>query len=284
MRIGVIGGSGLYDIEELQNRTWKKIDTPFGEPSDEFLLADFKGVEVAFLPRHGRGHKISPSDINYRANIYGMKSLGVEKIISVAACGSLKEEIKPLDFVIPSQFIDRTGGRKSTFFENGIVAHIGFGHPVCDELSDITYNQAEELDVNVHRGGTYLNIEGPQFSTIAESNLYRSWNADIIGMTNMTESRLAREAEICYGVIATVTDFDCWRQTDEAVSVEMVLENLKKNNANSKKIIESVLPKLGKQRTCDCKDSLKYSIITQPDAIPEQTKKKLSILIDKYIK
>jgi 5'-methylthioadenosine phosphorylase len=284
VKIGIIGGSGLYDIEELKNREWVKVDTPFGKASDDFLRAELEGVEVIFLPRHGRKHNISPSEINYRANIYGMKSLGVEKIVSVAACGSLKEDIKPLDFLIPDQFIDRTAGRKSTFFEAGIVVHIGFGRPVCDSLSAVLYETASKLDLRVHYRGTYVNIEGPQFSTIAESNLYRSWDADIIGMTNMTEARLAREAEICYGVIAAVTDYDCWRDTGEPVSVEMVMDNFKQNNANSKKIITSVIPKLTKQRLCECKDSLKYSIVTQPESVPKETKDKLGILIDKYIK
>ncbi len=287
MKIGIIGGSGLYDIEGLKDRKWVKVDTPFGEPSDEFLTAIYNDKQIVFLPRHGRHHTISPSKINYRANIYAMKSLGVERIISVTACGSLKEEIKPLDFVIPDQFIDRTkANRDSTFFDEGIVAHIGFAHPVCDNLSEIVYEYAQEKGIKIHKGGIYLNMEGPQFSTIAESNMYRQWSASIIGMTNLTEAKLAREAEMCYITLAAVTDYDCWRQTGQAVTVEMVLANLKKNAENSKNIVKSILSNQGldKERTCTCKDSLKYSVVTQPEFIPQQTKDKLGIIIDKYIK
>ncbi len=284
-KVGIIGGSGLYDIEELDEKRWVKIDTPFGQPSDDFLLARLQGREVVFLSRHARGHKISPSEINYRANIYGMKLLGVERIISVTACGSLKEELKPLDFVIPDQFVDRTNqARKYTFFDKGIVVHINFAHPVCNDLSKALYEAAKKTGVNVHSGGIYINIEGPQFSTLAESNLYRSWGMDIIGMTNMTEARLAREAEMCYATLAAITDYDCWHKSHASVSVDMILDNLKKNVENSKRILKNVVSLLSERRTCLCAESLKYSIITSPNLIPEDIKSKLNIIIGKYIK
>jgi len=283
-KIGIIGGSGLYNIEELEDKKWVKINTPFGEPSDEFLLAKLEGKEVVFLPRHGRGHRISPSEINFPANIYGMKSLDVERIISVTACGSLKEEIKPLDFVIPTQFIDRTNqARICTFFSQGLVAHVGFAHPVCEDLVRIVYEKAKGAGVTVHLGGTYINIEGPQFSTLAESNLYRSWGLDIIGMTNMTEARLAREAEICYVTLAAVTDYDCWHQEEESVTVDIILNNLRQNVNHAKKILKFVISGIDKERTCSCKEALKFAIATNPKLIPEQTKEKLKIIIGKYI-
>lgn len=284
-RIGIIGGSGLYKIEGI--RAVKKISmsTPFGKPSDKFIIGKLQNREVVFLPRHGVGHRILPSEINCRANIYGMKKLGVDRIISVSACGSLKEELKPLDFVIPGQFVDRTNqARKQTFFGAGIVAHIGFAAPVCPELSAAVYNSAKELGINIHLGGTYLNMEGPAFSTKAESNLYRRWGMDIIGMTNMPEAKLAREAEICYVTLAAVTDYDCWRECEEAVTVDMIVQNLLKNIENAKRIIASSLPRISPQRGCGCKDALKYAIITQKKVIPAKVKRGLSLIIGKYIK
>jgi 5'-methylthioadenosine phosphorylase len=284
-RIGVIGGSGLYDIEGIEIKEKRKINTPFGDPSDEYIIGELSGKEAVFLPRHGKGHPINPSKINYRANIYGMKKLGVERIISVSACGSLKESIKPLDFVIPLQFVDRTNqARKYTFFDEGITAHIGFAHPVCGELADIVAEAAKKLEQGVHVGETYLNMEGPQFSTLAESNLYRSWGMDIIGMTNMPEARLAREAEICYVTLAAVTDYDCWHETEEAVSVDVIIDNLKKNVENAKKILKDAISQLGDARSCGCKDALKYAILTDPKVISKEARKRLDILIGKYIK
>ncbi|MBM3251401.1 MAG: S-methyl-5'-thioadenosine phosphorylase [Candidatus Omnitrophica bacterium] len=283
-KIGIIGGSGLYQIEGLKNAKEVEIKTPFGEPSDKYVIGSLENTEIAFLPRHGKGHRISPSELNFRANIFGMKKLGVERIISVTACGSLKQEFKPLDFVIPDQFVDRTHkARPDTFFEKGIVAHVVFADPVCSDLSKTLYNCAKELGITVHYGGTYLNMEGPAFSTRAESELYRKWGMDIIGMTNLQEAKLAREAEICYATLAAVTDFDCWHQTEEEVSIDMIIQNLQKNIENAKKILKSAIKRLGKDRTCDCKDALKYAIITSKELIPAQIKKDLSIIIGKYI-
>jgi 5'-methylthioadenosine phosphorylase len=284
-RIGIIGGSGLYNIEGLKVKECLKVKTPFGNPSSEFLVGELSGKEVVFLPRHGKGHHISPSEINYRANIYGMKKLGVEWIISVSACGSLKEELKPLDFVIPLQFVDRTNqARKYTFFDEGIVAHISFSNPVCPDLANLVSGAAKDSKAAVHLGGTYLNMEGPQFSTLAESNLYRSWGMDIIGMTNMAEARLAREAEICYVTLAAVTDYDCWREAEEAVSIEVIINNLKKNVENAKKILKNIVSRIPENRTCGCKDSLKYAVITDRSVISKEVKKKLDVLIGKYVK
>lgn len=284
-KIGIIGGSGLYDMAELESKRRIKVNTPFGKPSDDFLLAKLQGQEIVFLSRHARGHRLSPSVINYRANIYGLKSLGVERIISVTACGSLKEQYKPLDFIIPDQFVDRTNqARIYTFFDEGITAHISLAYPICKDLAKMLYKAAKKAGVNVHLGGVYLNMEGPQFSTLAESNLYRSWGMDIIGMTNMTEARLAREAEICYVTLAAVTDYDCWHESHSTVTVDMILDNLNKNVDNSKRILTEVMPFIIEQRNCSCQDALKYSIITNPESIPNQTKEKLNIIIGKYIK
>ncbi len=283
-KIGIIGGSGLYDMEALEDKKWIKVKTPFGCPSDELLVAKLGEKEVVFLCRHGRGHKISPSMINYRANIFAMKSLGVSEIISVSACGSLKEELKPLDFVIPDQFLDRTQGRKSTFFDNGVVAHVSFAQPICGNLSQALHNAAREQGVTVHFGGTYINMEGPQFSTLAESNLYRKWNIDIIGMTNATEAKLAREAEICYATLAAVTDYDCWRSSGEEVSVDIILDNLNKNTANAKKILKTAISSFSPEENCPCKSSLRTAIVTRPEFISDATKDNLDIIIGKYIK
>ncbi|UCG35764.1 MAG: S-methyl-5'-thioadenosine phosphorylase [Candidatus Omnitrophota bacterium] len=283
-RIGIIGGSGLYQLEGVKVKKEISLNTPFGDPSDKFILVELDGREVVFLPRHGKAHSISPSRINYRANIYGMKKLNVGWIISVSACGSLKEELKPLDFVIPTQFVDRTNqARAHTFFDEGIVAHIGFAQPICTELAKVVQKAAEGVGVTVHYGGTYLNMEGPQFSTLAESNLYRSWGLDIIGMTNMAEARLAREAEICYSSLAAVTDYDCWHQTEESVSVDIILDNLRRNVDNAKKVIKSAISAISKARSCSCENALKYAIVTQAPAIPKKVKQKLDIIIGKYI-
>ena len=284
-KIGVIGGSGLYNIEGIRIKEKKKLETPFGEPSDEFIIGDLGGKEVVFLPRHDKFHSISPTHINYRANIYGMKSLGVTKIISVSACGSLKEELKPLDFVIPLQFVDRTNqARKHTFFDKGIVAHISFSQPVCVQLAKSLSQAAKANNVAVHLGGTYLNMEGPQFSTLAESNLYRNWGMDIIGMTNMAEARLAREAEICYTTLAAVTDYDCWHETAESVTIDVIIENLRKNVDNSKKILKTAISQINIDEKCVCHEALKYAIITRPEGISKDNKKRLSLIIGKYIK
>jgi 5'-methylthioadenosine phosphorylase len=284
-RIGIIGGSGLYKIDGITNIKEVSIKTPFGDPSAKYVLGELEGKEVAFLPRHGVGHVISPTEINYRANIYGMKQLGVERIISVSACGSLKEEMRPMDFVVVDQFVDRTNyGREMTFFGDGVVAHIEFSHPVCGELSKAIFESAKSLGVRVHPKGTYLNMEGPAFSTLAESNLYRSWGMDIIGMTNLAEAKLAREAEICYSTLAAVTDYDCWHPTHESVTLEMIINYLNKNIDNAKKILVGVLKNIKEERSCKCKDALKFAIITDRKLIPDKAKKDLDILIGKYLK
>lgn len=284
-RIGIIGGSGLYKIEGIKDVKEAIVKTPFGEPSDKLITGNLEGKEVVFLPRHGLGHRISPTEINYRANIYAMKKLGVERIISVTACGSLKEELRPLDFVVVDQFVDRTNqARNMTFFGNGIVSHIVFAHPICAELSKVIYDAGKRLNLNMHNGGTYVNMEGPAFSTLAESNLYRSWGMDVIGMTNMPEAKLAREAEICYSTLACVTDYDCWHPQHESVTIDMVIQNLLKNVDNAKKTISEVVKNLKPDRNCSCKDALKYAIITDKKLIPEKVKKDLDIIIGKYIR
>jgi len=288
-RIGIIGGSGLDKMEGIKKAKEIEIDTPFGDPSGKFVIGNLEGKEVVFLPRHGVGHHISPSEINYRANIYGMKKLGVERIISVTACGSLKEDIRPLDFVVVDQYVDRTNhAREMTFFDQGIVAHISFSHPVCKELSELLYDAGYEasksLRIKMHKGGTYINMEGPAFSTMAESELYRSWGMDIIGMTNLPEAKLAREAEICYSTLACVTDYDCWHPQYEIITIDMVIRNLQRNIENAKRILASVIKKLPQKRTCTCKDALKYAIITDKKLIPPKIKKDLDIIIGKYVK
>ncbi|MGE5197334.1 MAG: S-methyl-5'-thioadenosine phosphorylase [Deltaproteobacteria bacterium] len=284
-RIGIIGGSGLYKIEGIKNIKSVAVETPFGAPSDKFIVGKLEGKEVVFLPRHGVGHRIAPSQINYRANIYGMKKLGVDRIISVTACGSLKEELRPMDFVVVDQFVDRTSiGRNMSFFGSGIVAHIVFAHPVCPDLSGAVYTAGINLELRIHKGGTYLNMEGPAFSTLAESRLYRSWGMDVIGMTNMPEAKLAREAEICYSTLAAVTDYDCWHPQHESVTVEMVIGNLLKNIENSKKILSAVISEIPQERNCSCKDALKYAIITDKKMIKPKVKKDLKLLIGKYVR
>ena len=283
--VGVIGGSGLYEIDGISNIREVAPKTPFGDPSDHFVTGTLEGTRVVFLPRHGKGHRISPSAINYRANIYGMKELGVEAIISVSACGSLKEEYKPMDFVVPDQFLDRTRkGRADTFFTDGIVAHVALADPISPEIADIIYAAAKKLKLTVHKGGTYVNMEGPQFSTKAESNLYRKWDMDIIGMTNLTEAKLAREAEISYATLAAVTDYDCWHTSHESVTVEMIIACLNKNVANAKNILKAAIPQVGKLKKFSAANALQYAIITNRDMIPLTVKKDLAPIIGKYIR
>ena len=288
-RIGIIGGSGLYSIEGMRNQSRVKVDTPFGNPSDEMDIGELEGKEVVFLPRHGRGHRLLPSEVNYRANIWAMKKLGVDWIISVSAVGSFKKELKPLDVVLVDQFFDRTNqGRKHTFFGEGIVAHIMFAHPTCSELRKVLYEAGKEAaeGATMHGGGTYLNMEGPAFSTKAESLIYQSWGIDVIGMTNMSEARLAREAEICYAVMAMVTDYDCWIEDDpEAiVNIDMVVQNLKKNAEFARRIIRQAILKIPEERSCECASALKYAIITKRDLIPRETLEKLEPIGGRYIR
>jgi 5'-methylthioadenosine phosphorylase len=266
VKIGIIGGSGLYKMGIIDDADEVSVDTPFGKPSDKITIGKIAGTEIAFLPRHGKGHGIPPHQVNYRANIFALKECGVEYLISTAAVGSLKKEIKPCDFVIANQIFDRSFKRATTFFEDGIVAHVSFADPFCKILSDLAYNTAKEAKVDVHRG-TYICMEGPQFSTRAESNIYRKWGLDIIGMTLAPEAKLAREAEMCLASICTVTDYDCWYEGEEDVSVSNVVENLKKNDKNMANIIKTLIPKINYKRTCECKNALKYAVITSPDLI-----------------
>ena len=280
--LGFIGGPGLYDIAGLTDRQEVEVSTPFGDPSDTIVTGSLEGVRVAFLPRHGKGHRISPTEIPVRANIYALKSLGVKRILSVSAVGSLKEELRPLDLVIPDQIIDRTRSRVSTFFGDGLVAHVGFADPFCPNLRQAAVESAHGL-ATVHDGGTYVVIEGPQFSTRAESALYRSWGADIIGMTALPEAKLAREAEICYATLAFVTDYDVWREAEEDVSVEMVVANLMKNVDTARSIIRNIAARPPATRSCACRNALETAIITSRDLIPPQTRQRLALLIDKYL-
>jgi 5'-methylthioadenosine phosphorylase len=284
IEIGIIGGSGLYDMAELTDREEKSISTPFGDPSGPYVLGTLRGKRVAFLARHGVGHRILPSELNFRANIYGFKVLGVERILSASAVGSLKQEYKPLDILVPDQFVDRTTGRISTFFGRGLVAHVAFAHPLCGQLSAIAADSAEKVGATVHRGGTYVNMEGPQFSTLAESRLYRSWGMDVIGMTNLQEAKLAREAEMCYATIALVTDYDCWHPDHDAVTVDLIIANLLQNAVTAQKTIAEAIDRIAGPRTCACKDALATAIITQAALVPEQTKKDLAPIVGKYIK
>lgn len=282
--VGVIGGSGLYEMEGLSEVGSIRLDTPFGAPSDEFITGVLEGVRMVFLPRHGRGHRLLPSEVNYRANIYGMKKLGVTHLVSVSAVGSMKEEIAPGHIVIPDQFIDRTNGtRANTFFGNGIVAHVQFADPVCSELSGVLYNAAVETGATVHRGGTYICMEGPAFSTRTESNMYRSFGVSVIGMTNIPEAKLAREAELCYGVIALATDYDCWHESHEDVSVDAILAIIKKNVSTAKAIIGNTVRLIAPDRKCCCPSALQYAIITDRAVIPEQSRANLDIIIGKYL-
>ncbi len=282
-KIGVIGGSGLYEMEGMTRVKKVRLRTPFGNPSDVITIGSLEGMRIAFLPRHGKGHHISPTELPVRANIYALKSLGVEWIISVSAVGSLKEEIRPLDLVIPDQLIDRTKSRVNTFFGKGLVAHVAFADPFCPILSEILNQTAIDMGASVHQGGTYLAMEGPLFSTKAESNLYRSWGASIIGMTALPEAKLAKEAEICYATLACVTDYDCWHETEESVTIEMALVNLEKNVAIAKGIVRTAAARIPQNRECDCAQALKNAIITAPEKIPGQMKRDLRLLIGKYI-
>jgi len=284
VEIGIIGGSGLYDIAELTDREEKRVTTPFGDPSAPYVLGTLGGKRVAFLARHGIGHRLLPSELNFRANIYGFKVLGVERILSASAVGSLKEEYRPLDIVVPDQFFDRTAGRVSTFFGRGIAAHIAFAHPICGTLAAIAADAAGSVGARVHRGGTYVNMEGPQFSTLAESNQYRSWGMDVIGMTNLQEAKLAREAEICYTTLALVTDYDCWHPDHDSVTVDLIVANLVQNAVTARKTIVQAVSRIEGPRTCACKDALATAIITRPEYIPASVKHELEPIIGQYVK
>jgi len=285
IKIGIIGGSGLYQMPELLNVEDLELDTPFGKPSDAFIAGTLEGERVVFLPRHGRGHSFTPTEVPYRANIYAMKMLGVERILSASAVGSLQEQYAPLDMVIPDQFFDRTRARahESTFFGEGIVAHVTFAHPVCDELGDILEEACKVTEVKTHRRGTYLCMEGPAFSTKAESEVYRSWNMDVIGMTNLQEAKLAREAEICYATLALVTDYDCWHPGHDDVTIDIVVEYLNKNVRNAQLIMKDAVKRLsGSERGCKCGSALKNAIFTAPHLWPADTRQKLDVIVKKY--
>jgi len=281
--IGIIGGSGLYAMPGLSGVREERVETPFGEPSEVFALGELEGRRVAFLARHGKGHRILPSEINFRANIYAMKALGVERILSVSAVGSLKEEHKPTDFVIPDQFIDRTFARTATFFGEGVVAHVGFGDPVCATVAGAFAAACAEVGVVGKLGGTYVCMEGPQFSTRAESNLYRSWGADVIGMTNLQEAKLAREAEICYATMAMVTDYDCWREGHDDVTVEQVVAVLHQNAENAGKVVRAAVTAMPRERACGCATALQYAILTDRSVIPQATRERLRLILGRYL-
>ena len=292
--IGIIGGSGLYDMAELTDRKEDRITTPFGEPSAPYVTGTLRGKRVAFLARHGLGHRFLPTELNFRANIFGFKTLGVEYLLSASAVGSLKEQYRPLDMLVPDQFFDRTRGRVSTFFGRGLVAHVGFAHPFCRPLSDAVYRAAQAAGLGpaaagaspapvVHMGGTYVCMEGPQFSTLAESQLYRSWGMDVIGMTNLQEAKLAREAEICYATIALITDYDCWHPSHDQVTVDMIIANLTENARNAQQVIAEAVAVLPFERTCECASALQHAIITRPDAIPPEVKRELAPIVGKYL-
>jgi len=282
-QIGIIGGSGLYSMPGFEASEEVEVDTPWGSPSDRFFVGHLAGKEVAFLARHGRGHRISPSELNFRANIYGMKLLGVERIISLSAVGSLKQDHHPRDFVIPDQFFDRTSGRASTFFGDGVVAHISFADPVCPQLSETVYRACRQVGVRVKKGGTYLCMEGPAFSTKAESNVYRAWGMDVIGMTNLQEAKLAREAEICYVTLAMVTDYDCWHPDHDAVTVSDIITNLNWNAENAAKVVTAAVASMPNVRECRCGSALTHAIITDRNLIGEAARQKLGLLIGKYL-
>jgi 5'-methylthioadenosine phosphorylase len=280
--LGIIGGSGLYEIEGFEDPRWVRVTTPFGDPSDAYCSGRFGDRRVVFLPRHGRGHRVTPTEINYRANVYGLKALGVRWVISVSAVGSMKEEIHPLDLVIPDQFYDHTRRRISSFFGDGIVGHVGLADPVCPTLGDLLETASREAGARVHRGGTYICIEGPQFSTRGESQIYRRWGVSVIGMTNMPEAKLAREAELCYATLALATDYDVWHEAHAAVSVEAVVANLLKNVATAKVVLGRLIPRIGKPCDAGCGDALASAVITHPRAFPPRTRRRLSLLLDRY--
>lgn len=281
--IGIIGGSGLYEMPGLTQRTEVQVDTPFGAPSDPYVLGMLEGRRVAFLARHGRGHRLMPTEINFRANIFGFKKLGVKRILSASAVGSLRIEHKPMDFVLPDQFVDRTRNRVSTFFGNGIVAHVGFSDPVCGQLGDLVEAAAGQIDFPIKRGGTYVCMEGPAFSTRAESNLYRSWGMDLIGMTNLQEAKLAREAEICYLTIAMVTDYDCWHKEEKPVTVEMLIACLTKNSENARNLIKSAVGIMPEEFHCPCQDALKTAVLTDLSQLAPDVKERLRPIVGKYL-
>lgn len=283
IKLGIIGGSGLYGMAGLSRTKEVRLNTPFGRPSDAYLVGTLDGRWVAFLARHGRGHRLLPSELNFRANIYGFKKLGVERLLSVSAVGSLKKEFKPMDFLIPDQFFDRTRGRISTFFGKGIVAHVSFAHPFCPGLMEVLADACQRAGVTVHKGGTYVCMEGPMFSTQAESHSYRQLGFDVIGMTNLQEAKLAREAEICYATVAMVTDYDCWHPEHDAVTGQQVMEYLTRNIENVQKVIREAVPRVPAARTCKCGSALAHSIITEPKKIPAATRKKLELIIGKYM-
>ena len=282
-QIGIIGGSGLYDMSELADRKQRVVTTPFGDPSGPYTLATLRGKRVAFLARHGEGHRFMPSELNFRANIYGFKVLGVEAIISASAVGSLREELRPLDLVFPDQFIDRTFNRTATFFGDGIVAHVGFAHPMCESLRLLTATCAEGVGARVHRGGAYVCMEGPQFSTLAESNLYRSWGAHVIGMTNLQEAKLAREAEICYTTMALVTDYDCWHPDHDSVTVDLIIHNLTQNAKTAQQVVAAAVERYAGRQGCHCGSALATAIITRRETIPDAVKRDLAPIIGKYM-
>jgi 5'-methylthioadenosine phosphorylase len=282
--IGIIGGSGLYDMAELTDREERTVHTPFGDPSGPYLIGTLRGKRVAFLARHGAGHKLMPTELNYRANIFGMKLLGVEYILSASAVGSLQERYVPQHLVIPDQFFDRTKGRVSTFFGNGLVAHVAFAHPVCGPLGEVAYEACKKVGATVHKGGSYVCMEGPQFSTLTESKLYRTWGMDIIGMTNLQEAKLAREAEICYATIALVTDYDCWHPDHDSVTVDMIVQNLVANAKTAQAVIADAVSRLPYARTCECANALQHAILTRPEAVPDRVKKDLAPIIGRYMR
>lgn len=282
--VGIIGGSGLYHVEGLEQVREVRLRTPFGAPSDAIVVGVLGGMGVAFLSRHGRGHRINPSSINYRANIYALKSLGVTQVISISAVGSMKETIQPGHVVLPDQFIDLTKRRISTFFDEGIVAHVGFSEPVCSSLADVLEEAGRSVGATLQRGGTYVCMEGPQFSTKAESRLYRQWGVDVIGMTNMPEAKLAREAELCYATMALATDYDCWHETEEAVTVEAILSTLHRNVALAKDVLKAAVPKLDADRACGCRRALAMALVTSPDKMSASAKRRLNLLIAPYVR
>lgn len=281
--VGIIGGSGLYEIEGLRKVTERSVKTPFGAPSDNVVFGELDGIRIAFLSRHGRGHRVNPSEINYRANIYALKSIGVSRVISVSAVGSMKESIKPGDVVVPDQFIDLTKRRVSTFFEGGIVAHVAFGDPVCASLGAALLAAARTVGATVHQGGVYLCIEGPQFSTKGESRLYRQWGTSVIGMTNLPEAKLAREAELCYATVALATDYDCWHETEKAVTVEAILTTLSQNVTLAKRLLRTAMRAVADVKACSCQRALQDAIITAPDRMPASLRRKLALLMDRVV-
>jgi len=281
-RVGLIGGSGLYDLPGLSTTSEVRLETPFGVPSDAFFVGELGGVPVVFLARHGRGHRLLPSEINFRANVWGFRKLGCDALISASACGSMKESYRPADVVLPDQFIDRTHRRIATFFGDGCVAHVSLAHPVCPHLLEVLDRAARAEGARVHTGGTYLGMEGPQFSTKAESTLYRSWGVDVIGMTNVQEAKLSREAEICYATMALVTDYDCWHEEEQAVTVETILNVLRANATTANAVLAAAVSKINAARRCSCRDALKFAVLTRREDVPEAAQARLSLLMEKY--